>query len=213
MAHVRPAAEQAPAPPASVSRRVSTPVDGGGVAGGVAVCGRVHVASGSRSAGARSGSRRCGGRRAVSSASASSSRSRSLLVVPRPDRRPQPRPARDVAHDTPCSASRARSAGGSALGKDTSVVCAARRRLAPALGKQLGQARGQRARALVHGGPAGRLEHPDGRQRAGDRLGAQRQRVEAPRVLVQPGRPDPRPGRPGWRSRAARPPAARAGRG
>ncbi len=66
-----------------------------------------------------------------------------------------------------------------------------------------------RARSCTASQPAV-SSSPDGRQRAGDRLGAQRQAVEAPRVLVQPRLEARRWGRRGCGSRAVRPPAARA---
>ena len=59
--------------------------------------------------------------------------------------------------------------------------------LAPVGGKPLGELRGEQPGALLHACPAAALEYLEGGQRAGDGLGAERESVEAPRVLVQAG--------------------------
>ena len=85
---------------------------------------------------------------------------------------------------TPCSASSARSLHGVGAGERHQRAVAARGGCAAVFGEHRHQARGERARVLVHCGPAGGLEHADGGERAGGGLGVQRHRVEAPRVLV-----------------------------
>ena len=120
--------------------------------------------------------------------SAPSSRSRSLSSFQAPtDARSHGRPGMLRSDDARPRRAASRSPSGSSLAKDTSVVCAARGRLAAALGEQLARA-ARPACARARAPPASRRDSSsvDRGQRAGERLGAQRRRVEAARVLVQP---------------------------
>ena len=112
-----------------------------------------------------------------------------VLVVPGPDRRPQPRRARGCCARRPRArpAARARPRGRGSRRRRACVSprgATARGRARPAA--RPGARPASRARSCTAGQPADSSTR-DRRQRAGDRLGAQRHRVEAPRVLVQAG--------------------------
>ena len=128
---------------------------------------------------------------AAQPSSASSSRARSCSSFQAPtDARSQGRPGMSRS-STPRAASRSRSATGSGLAKEISVAPArsdaAPRRARARARRAARRARGEQPCALVDGRPTGVREHLEGGQRAGDGLGAQRERVQAPRVLVQDG--------------------------
>ncbi len=116
------------------------------------------------------------------SASTRPSRSCSVLQPPT-DARSHGRPGM-LRTITPRSASarRSRLRVGARERHERRVI--ARRDLAPSLTQHVRQTSGQLARALLHGGQSGRLQHVERRARAGERLGAHRHRVKTSRVRV-----------------------------
>ena len=141
--------------------------------------------AGRAAAGARRGDRLRGGAR--SRAQRPEQPLEVALVVPRADRGPQPRPSGDVADDH-ARARPARRARPPGRGSGTRRACSAR--AAPARGRARracsAQARRERARALVQTASQPKSSSScDRGQRAGERLRAERRRVEAARVLVQ----------------------------